>query len=121
MICSEIAASEAETRKATGMRQSLSLALFVCLLSTGLAQANEIPAEEYTPSKGCCRSLDLGVNGYGISFGNSARWSGLRFNLVDRRVERVTGINLTFWKPGRNPDAVINGIALGRARQRSQQ
>ena len=121
MLCNEIAASEASPGKANAMKQSISFVFLVCLLCAGLAQANEIPAEEYTPSKGCCRSLDLGVNGYGISFGNSARWSGLRFNLVDRRVERVTGINLTFWKPGRNPDAVINGIALGRARQRSQQ
>ena len=89
------------------------MALLILLLSIGLAQAYEIPAVKYTRSNSSRRSLDLGVKGCGISFGNSPRWTGLRLNLVDRRVERVTGINLTFWKPGRNPDAVINGIAAG--------
>jgi hypothetical protein len=85
----------------------------VCLLCAGLAQAYEIPAVKYTRSNSSRRSLDLGVEERGISFGNSPRWSGLRLNLVDRHVERVTGLNLTFWMPGRNPDAVISGIAAG--------
>ena len=121
MLCNEIAASETSPGKANAMKQSISSVFLVCLLCAGLAQAYEIPAVKYTRSNSSRRSLDLGVEERGISFGNSPRWSGLRLNLVDRHVERVTGINLTFWKPGRNPDAVINGIALGGARQRSQQ
>lgn len=34
-------------------------------------------------------SLDLGVEGFGISIGNSRRWNGLRINLVDHEVEEV--------------------------------
>ncbi len=58
-------------------------------------------------------SLDPAVNNYGLSFGNSRRLRGIRINLIDRGVEEVTGINLTLWKPGRNPDALIRGISFG--------
>jgi len=57
-------------------------------------------------------SLDLAVNGYGLSFGNSKRLTGIRINAVDRDVERINGVNLTLWTPGQNPDAQFNGIAL---------
>ena len=58
-------------------------------------------------------SLDLAVGGVGLSLGNSSRITGVRVNLVDEEVRRVTGINLTLWKARRNPDAVIQGAALG--------
>jgi len=58
-------------------------------------------------------SLDITYRGCGISFGNSKRMNGLRLNLVDRKVEEVNGINLTFWAPKGNPDAKVNGFALG--------
>ena len=57
--------------------------------------------------------LDLAVGGYGLSFGNSKRITGIRINAVDRDVERVNGINLTFWTPGPSPEAQFNGLALG--------
>src|SRR5690606_25820315 len=59
------------------------------------------------------RSLDLGIAGYGLSLGNSPVWTGLRVNLTDRDVRRVDGINITLWRPGRNPNAELNGLALG--------
>ena len=34
-----------------------------------------------------------------IGFGNLAEFNGVRFNLVDRDVQRVNGINVTFWAP----------------------
>ena len=38
------------------------------------------------------QSLDLTVKGYGLSFGNSRRLNGVRFNLRDNQVEVVNGI-----------------------------
>jgi len=58
-------------------------------------------------------SLNLGVAETGISFGNSERVNGVRFNLIDDELKLVNGLNLTLWKPHRNPDAVVNGLALG--------
>ena len=58
-------------------------------------------------------SVDLAVQGVGLSLGNSSRITGVRVNFVDDGVERVTGINMTLWKARRNPDAEINGAALG--------
>ena len=58
-------------------------------------------------------SLDLGYREWGISIGNARRVTGLRLNAVDRDVERVTGVNLTLWNPGKNPQATFNGAALG--------
>jgi hypothetical protein len=49
-------------------------------------------------------SFGLTSNDYGISFGNAPIVHGLRINIVDRNVERVDGINLTFWVPkGKTP------------------
>jgi len=59
------------------------------------------------------QSLDIALDGYGLSIGNSSRFTGLRINAVDRQVERINGLNLTLWNPGKNPDAVYNGMTLG--------
>lgn len=59
------------------------------------------------------QSLDIALDGYGLSIGNSKHFTGVRINAVDREVERINGLNLTLWNPGENPDAVYNGIALG--------
>src|ERR1041385_8510417 len=65
-----------------------------------------------TPGHGL---LNLGIHGTGISFGNSARWTGLRINFRDRGVQRIDGVNLTIWKAATNANrhAVINGLAAG--------
>jgi len=59
------------------------------------------------------QSLDLALNGYGLSLGNSIHFTGLRINAVDRQVERIGGLNLTLWNPGENPEAVYSGLILG--------
>src|SRR5262249_14742763 len=59
------------------------------------------------------RSLDLGVNGYGISFGDSRRWTGLRFNYRDSRLDQATGINATLWYPYEGGAGRVSGLALG--------
>jgi hypothetical protein len=60
------------------------------------------------------QSLDIPTKKWGISFGNSKDFTGLRFNFRDSRVSRVTGINVTLWNPRKdNKDSVIKGISLG--------
>jgi len=57
-------------------------------------------------------SMDLAYNNVGVSLGNSKRFTGLRFNFVDRGVERINGLNVTFGKPGESPGGTINGLSF---------
>jgi len=60
------------------------------------------------------QSLDIPSKKWGLSFGNSREFSGLRFNFRDGGVRRVTGVNITLWQPRKdNQEAVIEGISLG--------
>jgi hypothetical protein len=60
------------------------------------------------------QSLDIPSKKWGLSFGNSREFSGLRFNFRDGGVRRVTGINVTFWQPRKdNQEALIEGLSLG--------
>ena len=60
------------------------------------------------------QSLDIPSERWGLSFGNSKEFTGLRFNFRDSRVRRVTGVNVTFWMPRKdNKDAVVRGLSLG--------
>ena len=58
-------------------------------------------------------SLDLGVGGVGVSFGDAPRWTGLRFNWRDSYIERIDGVNVTLWRPGREVGGAVNGLAIG--------
>jgi hypothetical protein len=51
----------------------------------------------------------------GIGFGNSPRFSGIRFNFRDKNIEKVNGINVTVWQPKSEEDQTgnVNGISLG--------
>ncbi len=59
------------------------------------------------------RSLDLGVGGVGISIGDSKRWTGLRLNYRDSRLQEAKGINATIWGPYERGAGTVNGLALG--------
>ncbi len=60
------------------------------------------------------QSLNIPTKKWGLSFGNSKEFTGLRFNFRDSRVRRINGINATLWQPRKdNKDAVINGVSLG--------
>ena len=59
------------------------------------------------------QSLDIPVKGYGISFGNSKKFTGLRFNFRDKRVDRIDGLNVSLWKADENEDAIMRGISVG--------
>ena len=51
---------------------------------------------------------------WGIGFGNSKRFTGIRFNFRDSGVERVDGINFTLWQPrDQERGAEVNGLSLG--------
>lgn len=45
------------------------------------------------------QSVDIPSKAWGVSFGNSKSFTGLRFNFRDNQVERVTGVNFTLWAP----------------------
>lgn len=85
------------------MRRSRMLTgvLIASVLITGAAQAG---------------SVGLTYENHGIVFGNAPVVHGLRINAVDRDVETVDGLNLTFWIPrGKDPNPYfrMNGLAVG--------
>jgi hypothetical protein len=59
------------------------------------------------------QSLDIPTRKYGLSIGNSKNFTGLRINFRDSRVQKITGINVTFWQPKNNNRAVVHGFSLG--------
>jgi hypothetical protein len=72
------------------------------------AQADTVPEPP-----ACHHALRLTIGDVGLTLGNSRTATGIRINLVDHQVERVTGLNLTLWKPKANPDLVVTGVAAG--------
>ncbi|NLH75578.1 MAG: hypothetical protein GX465_00890, partial [Acidobacteria bacterium] len=74
------------------------------LLGTALAAAPVLYSQ----------SLDIPSEKWGLSFGNSKEFTGLRFNFRDRGVRRVAGVNFTLWMPHKKDnDAVVTGLSLG--------
>lgn len=62
------------------------------------------------------QSLDLTLGEYGVSFGNSERTTGVRFNYRDDgRVQRVRGLNATLWIPYELEamESTVYGVSLG--------
>ena len=89
-------------------RNSLLLATLAILLCAPIP-----PALAQDDGSGGGSSLDLGISGVGISFGNSPRWTGLRFNWSDRELNRIDGLNVTLWKPRDPVTGSVNGLAVG--------
>jgi hypothetical protein len=60
------------------------------------------------------QSLDLTINDYGLSIGDSRLVRGIRLNFRDRDLERVVGVNATIWTPHRDArGGMVDGLALG--------
>lgn len=59
------------------------------------------------------QSLDIPVKGYGISFGNSKDFTGLRINFRDQLVKEINGVNITLWRAKNNEEASVSGISVG--------
>jgi hypothetical protein len=69
-----------------------------------------LPAHAVLAAKG----LALPAGTWGICFGNSPRFNGLRFNIMDRNLERVNGVNVTLWKANdKMAGGTVNGLSLG--------
>ncbi len=51
----------------------------------------------------------------GIGFGNLPTFSGVRFNFIDRNVEKLSGINVTIWQPKNESEqtGTMTGLSLG--------
>ena len=45
------------------------------------------------------QSVDIPFKHAGISFGNSTQFTGIRFNIIDRNIRSVNGINFSVWQP----------------------
>ncbi|MDE2995894.1 MAG: hypothetical protein OXT73_04035 [Bacteroidota bacterium] len=59
------------------------------------------------------QSLDLMVDGVGLSIGDSREVTGVRLNFRDNRMRMVKGINATIWMPYEDRGGDVKGIALG--------
>ena len=60
------------------------------------------------------QSLDLTIDNYGVSIGDSRIVYGIRLNFRDRNMERVKGINATIWTPYKDArGGEVEGLALG--------
>lgn len=55
------------------------------------------------------RSLNIGFNNNGLSFGNSKKNNGLRLNLWDKNVDAINGLNIS----GLSGSAKTNGLSIG--------
>ena len=87
---------------------SKSLALCIVILLTGRFQ---LFAEDTLPEG---TALNFPTKHYGISIGNSHKFTGIRINFADENVEKVNGLNVTFWfKYAKNQDAIYNGVNVG--------
>ena len=59
------------------------------------------------------QSFDIPSSRWGLSFGNSEKFNGLRINWRDKNVEQINGINITLWIADSNRTATVNGLSLG--------
>lgn len=69
-------------------------------------------AQKDTSSNG--NAFNFPFKKYGISFGNSTEFNGLRFNYADRNVKHINGMNMTMWArkfPNVYPE--MTGISAG--------
>lgn len=71
-----------------------------CLLVASLAVA---------PDKGGDQlGFNPGFGTVGISFGNSSRHDGLRFNWRDSDLELINGVNVTLWRAADELTGTVN-------------
>jgi hypothetical protein len=81
------------------LKKSLSLAVLIALCAA-LAQA---------------QGLNIPNKHWGISFGNSREFTGLRFNVIERNIQRIDGVNVSAWHGGDFDRATgkIRGLGIG--------
>ena len=61
------------------------------------------------------QGFNIPAKHWGISFGNSTRFDGIRFNLTDKDIEKINGINFNVWgaKDDARQTGTVNGISIG--------
>jgi len=61
------------------------------------------------------QGLNIPSRNWGISFGNSVRFTGLRMNVIEKNIEQINGINLSVYqsKNGDLHSGTVNGISIG--------
>ena len=90
------------------MKKLILLFALMFLCTSTFAQIRIFDEDDDSTEVDCSyQSLDLGYNETGISFGNSPRWSGIRFNFSDCGIQEINGINITFWTPEKNPGSKV--------------
>ena len=61
------------------------------------------------------QGLNIPARHWGLSFGNSTLFNGIRFNVIDKDIEKINGINFSVW--GARDDSrhtgTVNGISIG--------
>ena len=94
-----------ENRETTPWRN---VSLFLLVLSVFLLPGRAVSA---------AGSLTLPAKTWGICFGNSPRFNGLRFNIADEKLELINGVNITLWKANdkdnKEAGGTVNGLSLG--------
>ncbi len=58
-------------------------------------------------------SIDIPASTWGISFGNSYNYNGVRFNYRDCDIGTINGINFTIWDSPSVTNSTVNGISIG--------
>lgn len=58
------------------------------------------------------RHLSIGLKGNGICFGNSSDYNGIRFNLLDKNVNIINGLNISALSKSRKSNGLSFGIII---------
>ncbi len=61
------------------------------------------------------QGFNIPSQNWGLSFGNSTRFNGIRFNIIDKDIEKINGINISVWghKESGRQTGTVNGISIG--------
>jgi hypothetical protein len=61
------------------------------------------------------QGLNIPSRNWGISFGNSIKFTGLRLNIIEKNIEQINGINLSVYQAGNGElhTGTVNGISIG--------
>ncbi len=60
-------------------------------------------------------ALNLPSSNWGLSFGNSKDFTGIRINTSECGIGTINGLNITLWSPKYIYDSNVNGISIGIA------
>jgi len=61
------------------------------------------------------QGLNIPARHWGISFGNSVKFTGLRINAIEKDIERINGIDISVWgvKDEERQTGAVNGLSIG--------